>query len=50
MVAFVAEASRVVDPVSVAPFEGRTTLVVGGLLTVKLWEAAADGPPLLLMV
>jgi hypothetical protein len=33
-VAFEPEASRVVDPDSVAPFEGMMTLVVGGLLTV----------------
>jgi hypothetical protein len=30
LVAFEAEASRVVDPDKVAPFEGMSTLVVGG--------------------
>ena len=45
LVAFEAEASRVVDPDSVAPLEGSRTLVVGGLLTVILTPELNALPP-----
>ena len=45
LVAFEAEASRKVDPDSVAPFEGMSTLVVGGLLTVILTPELNALPP-----
>jgi hypothetical protein len=45
LVALEAEASRVVDFESVAPLEGKRTLVVGGLLTVILTPELKALPP-----